>query len=194
MLSTAIRSGSHQIISVAFGETLVLTDEVGGQAAQLIPIVAGDHRERFSPANTLMLNKAAFFSTGHILYSYFCQPLMTIVQDSAGKHSILPTPLGSKGGRSWTAGQLGRDLLRETARDLGLRPTQLPFPFQAFVHHDLDGAGQVSAARGSRVGDTVHFRADLDLTVAIINNPYILGGTPNDTVITVKVVSPKGEA
>lgn len=105
---TTIPSGGHARLRVAFRETLVLTDEDGGQTAQIIPVVAGDHRDRFSSANTMAINKTAFFTNGHIFYSYFCQQMMTIVGDDTGRHSLLPSPLGSLGSPSYTGGSTAR--------------------------------------------------------------------------------------
>jgi uncharacterized protein YcgI (DUF1989 family) len=84
---------------------LLLTDEDGRQSAQLIPVVAGDHRDRFSSANTMAINKTAFFATGGILYSYFCHQMMTVVSDDTGRHSLLPSPLGDSDSTVYRSGQ-----------------------------------------------------------------------------------------
>ncbi|XAS74317.1 DUF1989 domain-containing protein [Micrococcaceae bacterium Sec5.1] len=191
---TTIPSGGHARLRVAFRETLVLTDEDGGQTAQIIPVVAGDHRDRFSSANTMAINKTAFFTNGHIFYSYFCQQMMTIVGDDTGRHSLLPSPLGSLGSPSYTGGQHSQGLLAEVAASLETEPQLMPFPFQAFVQHDLSADGKVSAPRsGSEKGHTLALRADMDLDVAIVNNPFLLAGSPDDRIISARILSTKRE-
>lgn len=184
-----IPSGSHRLLSVAFGETLILSDEDGGQAGQIIPVVAGDHRDRFSSANTMAINKTAFFTTGGIFYSYFCHPMMTIVGDDTGSHSLLPSPLGEKGSASFRAGQQTQELLADVAASLGIEPQLMPFPFQVFAQHDLSVDGTVSAPRsGSAKGHSLALRAEMDLDIAVVNNPFLLNGSPDSRTISAQIL------
>ncbi|MGB3482598.1 MAG: urea carboxylase-associated family protein [Mycobacterium sp.] len=164
------------VVDVAYGQTLRIADHTGGSAVQLVLVVAGDQRDRFSAPNTAVLNKSIYFSTGAVLYSYFYQPMMTITEDSVGRHSLLPTPLPAAGDSDSAGVRSGQGLLELAVANLGLTPSQTPFPFQAFIHHALSDTGVVSEALShSKPGDAIAFRAELDLRAVVVNNPALIG-------------------
>jgi uncharacterized protein len=173
--------GQHAVLGLDYGQTVRIVDDEGGQRAQLVCVNRGDRRERFSAPNTMLLNKGVYFTAGSVLYSYYCQPMMTITAAAAGSDT-LPGPLA--GGQLEDAA--GRAALVAALGEIGLRRAQLPFPLQVFTRHEVAGDGTVGAGQStSRAGDHIDLRAELDLFFVIVN----AGGNGGQSTVTLTVQS-----
>ncbi|WP_199435258.1 urea carboxylase-associated family protein [Qaidamihabitans albus] len=181
-VSATLTAGAYQTVSLGYGETLRITDVGGGQCCQVIPVNHGDRRERFSAPNTMLLNKQVYFTTGSTLYSYFCNPMLTIIGTTC-THDALPGRL--------PAGDdvLARKLLTSAFASLGLARHQIPYPFLAFVRHTIAEDGSIDVACSeSAAGDTVHLRADLDVDVVVASTPELLGDSGATGVVALDVL------
>lgn len=74
------------------GETLVVVDPEGGQVSDLYAVAADDHEEWLSSGRTIDYANTVFLTTGHVLYSNRSRPMLTIVEDTCGRHDFTLTP------------------------------------------------------------------------------------------------------
>ena len=74
------------------GQQLVVVDPTGGQVSDLYAVSAEDHEEWLSSGRTIDYANTLFLTTGHLLYSNRSRPMMTIVEDSCGRHDFTLTP------------------------------------------------------------------------------------------------------
>lgn len=74
------------------GDVLTVTDAQGGQVSDLFCFAAGDHDEKLSSGRTIDYANTIFLTTGHLLYSNRSHPMLTVVEDTCGRHDFLLTP------------------------------------------------------------------------------------------------------
>ncbi len=74
------------------GEVLTVVDPTGGQVSDLFGFAADDHDERLSGGRTIDYANTIFLTTGHTLYSNRSRPMLTVVEDTCGRHDFLLTP------------------------------------------------------------------------------------------------------
>ena len=168
----------HVTINLTFGGRLRVEAPAGGHPLQLLAVVAGDPRDRFSAANTLAINKSAYLGQDTVLLSYFCLPLLKVVRDDTGKHSLLPSPPSSESDGTTRAARALR-LLEDAGKDIGLEPHQVPQAAQFFVRHAITEDGTVAPAIITGEPSAVlDLEAQVDLAIALVSNPFI--APPND--------------
>src|SRR5690348_4453531 len=71
------------------GEHLRIIDLEGKQAVDFLCYNASDTRDRYNAANTMKLGRNIFLGKGTKLWSDRAKPLMTIVDDTCGKHDTI---------------------------------------------------------------------------------------------------------
>lgn len=74
------------------GEVLTVIDPTGGQVSDLFCFAADDHGEWLSSGRTIDFANTIFLTTGHTLYSNRSTPMLTVVEDTCGRHDFLLTP------------------------------------------------------------------------------------------------------
>ena len=74
------------------GDLLTVTDPQGGQVSDLFCFAADDHAEKLSSGRTIDYANTIFLTTGHTLYSNRSRPMLTVVEDTCGRHDFLLTP------------------------------------------------------------------------------------------------------
>ena len=74
------------------GQVLTVVDPQGGQVSDLFCFNAGDHEEKLSGGRTIDYANTIFVTTGHVLYSNRSRPMLTVVDDTCGRHDFLLTP------------------------------------------------------------------------------------------------------
>jgi uncharacterized protein YcgI (DUF1989 family) len=182
-----IRPGEFVVLNLDFAQRLTITDVSGGQFVHLVCINHGDQRERFSAANTMLLNKGVRFGEGDALHSYYCHGLMTIVGSRPGAHDTLPGPVVDGKAEDVAA----KDALAKALGTIGLRASQVPFPFQLFAHHTVAENGSIGPRTAtSEPGDVVELRAELDLVVVLVH----AGSRTEAAPLTYEVLTPPNES
>ena len=71
------------------GQTLTITDLHGNQAADFLLYDAHDTSVRYSAPDTIQAQGSIFLSTGSVLLSNEHTPLMTVVEDTCGRHDTI---------------------------------------------------------------------------------------------------------
>jgi uncharacterized protein len=74
---------------VARGDVLVITDLDGQQAVDFLCYDAHDLGDRYSSTNTIKVQGNIYVGLGTVLYADSGNPLMTVVEDSCGKHDTI---------------------------------------------------------------------------------------------------------
>lgn len=160
------------------GQTLRVTDLEGQQVADVIAFTLPDLRDRLWPSTTIRLNGTVYLTTGHVLYSELSRPLMTIVEDTCGRHDILAGSCNAEIDKV----RYGVDDHRGCVENFvdaiapwGLERADVPMSFNAFMNCPVEPDGSWSIAEpASRKGDAIALRAETDLLVAISNCPQDL--------------------
>ncbi|WP_114965146.1 DUF1989 domain-containing protein [Alkalilacustris brevis] len=74
---------------VGYGETLVITDLEGRQAVDFLCFDTDDLRDRYSATNTIKVQGNVYVGLGTVLYADSGRALMTVVEDTIGRHDTI---------------------------------------------------------------------------------------------------------
>ena len=74
---------------VAAGQTLRIVDLEGNQAVDTLFFSLANPRERYDVQRTLRRQGSVYLTTGSVLYSNLGKPMLTIVEDTCGRHDTL---------------------------------------------------------------------------------------------------------
>ncbi len=170
-LQIAPRSGVA--FRLAKGAFLRVIDPCGEQVSDLLAYNAEDTAEVISSGRTLDYASRLYLSTGDPLYSNRSRPMLTIVEDTVGRHDFLLTPCSKDtfriiyGDADPHRGCFGN--LSEALEPFGIGEDQIPTAFNVFMNVVIDaGTGALSVEPPlSRAGDHVLFRAEMDLIVGL---------------------------
>ena len=166
------------------GSYLKIIDVEGGQVADLTAFKSGEVTEWLSNGRSFDYEETIFFSTDNTLYSNKSRPMLTIVEDSVGRHDFLYTPCSTEMYRL----QYGiegsppncLDNLRLALAAAGQEPPEIPTSFNVFMNVELSPEGRLNVRPPlSKKGDHLTFRAEIDCVIAISACPSINcnGGT-----------------
>lgn len=158
---------------VAAGQYLTVIDPEGRQVSDLLAFAADDVREVISSGRTLDYANRIYLSTGDKLYSNRSNVLLEIVADSVGRHDFLLTPCSKDTFRiiyndvDPHHGCFGN--LAEALAPYGVEPDDIPVAFNCFMNVPVDGETGAFTVEPplSRAGDSITFRAEVDLVVAL---------------------------
>jgi uncharacterized protein YcgI (DUF1989 family) len=167
----APRTGTSLLLKQ--NQRLRIIDPLGKQVSDLAAYNAADIRETLSNGRTFDYAGKIYLTTGDKLYSNRSNPLLSIVEDTVGRHDFLMTPCSSDTFRlrypdqephHGCFGNLAFALER-----YGIEKDGIPSPFNCFMNVPVDGVtGKMRIeAPLSKAGDYVDFVAEMDLIVAI---------------------------
>ncbi len=178
------------------GDRLRLIDLEGRQAVDFLCYNSIDHAERYNAANTLKLNNSIYLGKDCVLWSVRARPMMTIVEDTCGKHDTIYGCCSIevdevRFGKTKTEGCQSNFEAELAKYDMGAKDMTANINFFMYVPVEADGA--VAIAEGlSKPGDYVDLRAEMDVLVVISNCPerdnLAAGGEP--TPVRAIVYSP----
>ncbi len=84
-----IPAGDYWMHVVTRGETLRIVDLEGNQSADTIFFNADDPHERYSAVDTVREQGNLYLTTGTILLSDLCRPMLTVTADTVGRHDTV---------------------------------------------------------------------------------------------------------
>ena len=84
-----VPAGEYWMYSVEKGQTLRILDLEGNQAADTLFYSAADPTERYSAVDTIREQGNIYLTAGSVLMSTECNPMLTIVADTCGRHDTL---------------------------------------------------------------------------------------------------------
>jgi uncharacterized protein YcgI (DUF1989 family) len=154
------------------GETLRVIDPSGVQVSDLLAYSAADVREAISNGRTFDYEETIALTAGHRLWSNRSHPMLTIVEDTVGRHDFLLTPCSEATFRHFYPDQpIHRGCFGNLAVALapfGVGPDMIPTAFNLFMNVPVGANGRLRVeAPLSRPGDYVRLRAEMDLVVGL---------------------------
>lgn len=157
------------------GDMLRLIDLEGRQAVDFLCYNADDPAERYNAANTMKLNKSIYLGKGSVLWSVRAREMMTIVDDTCGRHDTLAGCCSIEIDRVRYGVTNSRSCQSNFEAELakyGLGEKDIAANINFFMYVPITADGVVAIAEGlSQPGDHVDLRADMDVLVVISNCP-----------------------
>ena len=175
------------------GSILRIVDLEGRQAVDTLIYDAADTAIRYNAANTMKLAKNIYLSKGCVLYDDLAQPLMTLTEDTVGRHDTLAGNCSREINvvrYGATASLSCRDNFIKALGELGMGPRDIPANINFFMNVPVSADGQVTIAEGiSKPGDYVDLRCERDVIVVISNCPQehnpCSGGKPTPIQLSI---------
>lgn len=174
-------AGESWIHDVRAGQTLRIVDLEGNQSADTIIYNAKDPADRYSATDTIIAQRNIYLTTGSRLLSNEGNLLMTIVDDTCGRHDTIG---GACSAESNTVRYSLDKKFMHSCRDsflhavvncnchLGKRDLTSNINF--FMNVPVSENGDLNFADGlSGPGKYVDLRADMDVKVLISNCPQL---------------------
>ena len=167
----APRSGTA--FTLAAGERLIVIDPEGEQVADLLAFNRHDVREAISSGRTIDYASRIYLTTGDALYSNRSNVMLSIVEDTVGRHDFLLTPCSREmfriiyGDPDPHQGCFGN--LAEALDRFGIGEDSIPAAFNCFMNVPVDGTtGEIRVLPPlSRPGDHITFQAEMDLVIGL---------------------------
>jgi uncharacterized protein len=156
------------------GQQLTVIDPTGGQVSDLFCLAAGEHGEWLSSGRTIDYANSIHVTTGDTLYSNRSRPMLTIVEDSCGRHDFLLTPCSQE-----TFDLLYPEFegayhpsclenLAQGLRQFGVSPDQIGTTLNIFMNVWPEPGGELHIDPPTSVaGDRFVVRAEMDLHVGL---------------------------
>jgi urea carboxylase-associated protein 1 len=191
---TVIPARWYLAIELSQGQVLRIVDLEGQQVADIVFFNRNNLAEKFSPNNTVTLNRNVYLSNGGRLYSDQANVMCTIVVDTVGRHDFsagscsLGTNLLRYGGKAICKATC-RGNLTLALSPYGIPMKDVPYTFSVFMNAPVqaDGMFILDSAR-SKPGDYVDLKAEMDLVVAISNCPQELNPVNGPGPSPIKIV------
>lgn len=161
--------------SVDQGQTVRIVDLDGQQVADFVCFRRDDPTEKLSVHNTALVQGNVYITTGHGLLSDRCTRLMTITEDTCGRHDLLAGSC-SEGTNRFRYGVADtpncRSNFEQALRPFGIPLREIPYSFNIFMNVPIEANGKMSIQEPiSSPGDHIDLRAETGLVVAISNCP-----------------------
>lgn len=166
------QTGTGFVLSA--GALLTVVDPTGGQVSDFFAFAADDHGEWLSSGRSIDFGNRVLFSTGDVLYSNRSRPMVTIVEDTVGRHDFLLTPCSQEtfdllypefGGAAHPS---CFDNLCRGLAPFGVAPDTIGTTFNIFMNvwSEPDGTLHIDPPT-SRAGGRIVLRAEQDLHVGL---------------------------
>lgn len=164
---------------VRAGEHLRIVDLRGNQAVDFLAYVAGDTAERYSAPDTIAAQGNVFLTTGSVLRTNRGRPLLTVVDDTCGRHDTVGGACSREsntvryGHHTFHQHACVENFLLEGARH-GLGKRDLVSNVNWFMNVPVEPDGTLGIVDGiSAPGKHVEVRAEVDTLVLVSNCPQI---------------------
>ena len=177
-----VPAGDYWMHTVKKGQTFRIFDLEGNQAADTLFFNAADPHERYSATDTIREQGNIYLTAGTVLMSDLCNPMLTIIADTVGRHDTL-------GGACATESNTVRYALEKKSmhacRDsfllavaenehYGLDKRDIAHNINFFMNVPVTPQGGLTFEDGlSAPGKYVEMRAEMDVIVLISNCPQL---------------------
>ncbi len=172
MIQRRLEPQTGTAFTVMRGETIRVTDPLGGQVSDLTAFALDDTREWLSSGRTIDYANTIALTEGHVLFSNRSNPMLTITEDRVGRHDFLLAPCspemfqrlyGYEGEHPSCFMNLANALA-----EFGIEPDQVPTAFNIFMNVNVLPSGELRIdPPPSKAGDFIEFRAEMDLVVGV---------------------------
>jgi len=176
-----VPAGEPWMATVTAGQMLRIVDLEGNQAVDTLFYNASDTEERYSAVDTVRGQRGIYLTTGSALRSNLGATMLTIVEDTCGRHDTLGGACSAESNtvryaldKRYMHSCRDNFLLALAHYDHGLSKRDLPSNINFFMNVPVTPAGQLTFADGiSAPGRYVEMRAAMDVMVLISNCPQL---------------------
>src|SRR4051812_31502739 len=154
------------------GQLLRVIDLEGEQVSDLTAFAESDTSEWLSSGRSMDYANTIYLTTDHVLYSNRSRPMFTIIADDVGRHDFLLTPCSRETfeiiyKNTDPHPSCFENLWRNLA-EFGVPPDAIPTTFNIFMNVEVAADGTLSILPPrSKAGDSITFRAEMDLIVGV---------------------------
>lgn len=157
---------------LARGRLLKIIDPRGEQVSDLTAFAQEDKAEWLSSGRTIDYANTIYLTAGHVLYSNRSRPMLTIVEDTVGRHDFLLTPCSRETFKLlYDFHDYHPSCFENLSKNLapfGVEPDAIPTTFNAFMNVVVLPTGELRIdPPPSRPGDYILLRAEMDLIVGV---------------------------
>jgi uncharacterized protein len=157
---------------VTRGQLIKVIDPQGEQVSDLIAFARHNRSEWLSSGRTIDYANTIYLTIGHVLYSNRSVPMLTIVEDTVGRHDFLLTPCSRDTFRIiYGNDEYHPSCFENLATSLalfGIQPDTIPTTFNIFMNVGVAPDGELSIdPPRSKAGDHMLLRAEMDLIVGV---------------------------
>lgn len=177
--STVVPARAAWSAVVRAGRLLTLTDLRGNQAVDFLVYDARDTAVRYSAPDTVQAQSNIYLTTGSVLMSNEHTPLMTVTEDTCGRHDTLGGACSKEsnalryGHHTWSQHACVDNFLSEGAR-YGLGKRDLVSNVNWYMNVPVEKDGTLGIVDGiSAPGLRVTLRAETDVLVLVSNCPQL---------------------
>jgi len=176
-----VSAGEPWMGTIRRGQSFRIVDIEGNQAVDTLFYNALDTAEHYSAQNTIQSQRRIYLTQGTTLLSNRGRPMLTIEEDTCGRHDTLGGACSAESNTVRYALEKRhmhncRDsfLLALALHDVGLTKRDLPSNINFFMNVPVTPEGRLSFADGiSAAGRHVQLRALMDTLVLISNCPQL---------------------
>ncbi len=193
LLRRTIEAGGRFSVRLETGDLLRIVDLDGQQAVDFLAYSAALPVDRYNAANTMKINGNVYLGKGTKLYSERAQVLLTIVDDTVGRHDTI-------GGCCSAWSNLTRYGIRDTPGchanfvaelvSWSLSPSDVVANVNFFMNVPVRQDGGMAIEAGlSKPGDYVELRAEMPVIAMLSNCPQQnnpaagFGPTPIEVIV-----------
>jgi len=159
-------------LTIKKGQLLKIIDPQGEEVSDLTAFALADVAEWLSSGRTIDYANRIYLTTGNVLYSNRSRPMLSIVEDTVGRHDFLLTPCSPE------TFQIIYDNheyhpscfenLHTNLAQFGITPDMIPTTLNVFMNVVVLETGELRIdPPPSKAGDYIVFRAEMDLILGI---------------------------
>ncbi len=176
-----VAAGEPWLGNVAQGQILRIVDLEGNQAVDTLFYNAHHTEERYSAVDTIRAQGNLYLATGTVLRSNLGAGMLTIVEDTCGRHDTIGGACSAESNtvryaleKRYMHSCRDNFLLALARHDQDLSKRDLPSNINFFMNVPVTDEGRLEFADGiSGPGRYVQLRAEMDVLVLISNCPQL---------------------
>ena len=191
---TIIPARWYLALEMEKGQILRIVDIEGQQVADVVFFNRDNLAEKFSPMNTVTLNRHIYLSNGGDIYSDQANVMCRIVADTVRRHDFIAgsCSIGTntiRYGDEAIGKATCRGNLTLALSPYGIAMKDIPYTFNVFMNWRVEPDGTyVYDSPISKAGDYIDLRAEMGLLVGISNCPQELNPCNGFNPTPLKVV------
>ena len=154
------------------GEHLKVIDPEGEQVSDLFCFSDDGSKDPLSSGRSIDYNESIYLTTGHKLYSNSGKVMLTIIQDTCGRHDFLVTPCSLQMFQMMS-GNLDyhpscQENLIQNLKEYGIPEDSITTTFNIFMNVPVSENGSIKVLKpNSKADDFIIFKAEMDLIVGL---------------------------
>jgi uncharacterized protein YcgI (DUF1989 family) len=159
-------------LTIKKGQLLKIIDPQGEQVSDLTAFALEDIAEWLSSGRTIDYANKIYLTTGNVLYSNRSRPMLTIIEDTVGRHDFLLTPCSPETFKIIYNNHEYHpscfENLYTNLAQFGITPDMIPTTLNVFMNVVVKETGELRIdPPPSKAGDYIVFRAEMDLILGV---------------------------